>query len=450
MSSLANVEYQAPSTPKNIRRWDSESLFLDRDFLLLWTSQVATIFGGTILGIAVGLLAGKGEFTDQGSTSSSFAMAMVLFMNNFPSFFVAFIAGVVADWYDKRKVMIISNVARMLFLGVFVVFAGWKYAVFAYAIIFFKAVAKQFFLPAEASMIPMIVKKDNIMAANSLFNLTNYVMTIIGFIIAAPMLVWFGEEGVMMILMAMFIVASISVFFVRMPREKVKKGISFEKLIDLVRGFVSSFDDGLGYIMKEKVQRIAMIQNLVSQAFVFIFMTLVFKLGEFLIGLTPDNIGVLSVLPLGVGIVIGVGLINTIFVKMKRMKLTLAGVWMQGMGFFVLSIASMLKWNGIELFGLGTGDLVTMVSIVAAVIIGIGFPFLFIPSQALVQEETEEGFVGRVYGVWFALSQALATIPAVIVGYFADYYVGIPTTLVWTTIIIFAYSIFVYNNRNLA
>ncbi|MBN1331591.1 MFS transporter [Candidatus Dojkabacteria bacterium] len=443
-------EYEIPEAAKSPRKWDASKLILDRDFLFVWISQISTIFGGTILGISVGLLAGSGEFVDQGVNTSGSAMGLVLFFNNFPSFFVAFIAGVVADWFDKRKIMIVSNFSRMAFLGIFIIFGGWNFVAFAYAIIFLKAIAKQFFLPAEAALIPSIVKRENIMMANSYFNLTNYVVTIIGFIIAAPLLSLFGANGLMILLMFMFVIASISIFFVRSPKARQSRDISVVKLVDLVKEFYFSFRDGLKYITKQKVQRVILIQNLVAQSFVFVFLALIFKLGEFLIGLTPNNIGVLSVLPIGIGLVFGVLLINTKMKGWKRMKLTLLGVWAQGIAFTILSIASMLRWNDIELLGLGNGQLVTLITAIATIIIGFGFPFIFIPSQALMQEETEEGFMGRVYGVWFALSQALASIPAVIIGYLADYVVGVPTTLVWMSIIIFAYSLFVYNNRNLA
>ena len=126
------------------------------------------------------------------------------------------------------------------------------------------------------------------------------------------------------------------------------------------------------------------------------------------------------------------------------------GVWTEGLAFTTLAIASMLKWNSVEIGGIENGQLVTAITGVATLAIGIGFPFIFVPSQTLVQEHTEEEFMGRVYGVWFAVSQALASIPALIIGYFADFVFGVPTTLVWMSIIIFVYSIFIYKNRNIA
>ncbi|MBD3280887.1 MFS transporter [Candidatus Dojkabacteria bacterium] len=442
--------YKIPKIAVGPERWDTQKLFLDRDFMLVWFSQIATIFGGTILGIAVGLLAGTGEFVEQEVSTSGSAIGLVLFLNNFPSFFIAFIAGVVADWFDKRKIMIVSNFTRMIFLGIFLIVGGWNYVVLAYAIIFLKAIAKQFFVPAEAALIPSIVKKENILTANSYFNLTNYVMHIVGFIIAAPLLTLLGARGLMILLMTMFVIASFSILFVRAPKVKVKREISFGKLIDMIKEFWVSFLEGLSYIVKDRIQRVVLVQNLVGQSFVFVFMALIFVLGEFLVGLTPDNIGLLTVMPVGAGIAIGVLLINGRLKNWKRMKLTLLGVWTEGLAFSILAIASMFKWNSVEILGLGNGDLVTMITGIATILIGFGFPFIFIPSQALVQEKTEAGFMGRVYGVWFAVSQALASIPALILGYLADFVLGVPTTLVWMSIIIFTYSIFIYKNRNIA
>ncbi len=443
-------KYQMPRNVPNVVRWDPESILRDKDFLLLWLSQILTLIGGGIFGLAVAFLVDSGEIQDTHMSTSGAAMGLVIVLNNVPSFFVAFIAGVLADWFDRKKIMVVANIARVLLFLVFLVFSGWEFALFAYVTIFFISCAKQLFIPAEASIIPDIVTRSNIITANSIFNLTNYITYVLGFILAGPLLSVFGPSMLITFLMIMFILASVATFFIRVPQRQEYKIVTLSMFVTMVKDFISSFKEGFSYIFAEKIQKLMLIDNIVAQSFVFVFIALVFKLGDFLIGLTPTNIGFASVVPIAVGVFIGMVLLNTKFKYHKRIRLDFYGYVTETVALGILATASMVRWNELVVLGISTDTLLVGMSAFATLIIGLGLPFMLIPTQTLIQERTKEGFLGRVYGVWFALSQGLASIPAVIFGYAADSSVGVPTTLVWMTIIIGAYSLFISRFRNLA
>lgn len=442
-------QYTLPENVRNVFRWDPDFLLRDRDFILLWLSQVLTLVGGGVFALSVAFLADTGELSDHNLSTSGSAMGLVILLNNAPSFFVAFIAGVLADWFNRRAIMIQANVFRFFLFMIFLIFAGWEITAFAYVAVFLKSAAKQIFIPSEASILPDIVSKKNIMLANSIFNLTNYVTYLLGFIIAGPLLELFGPERLIGFLMSLFFFASIILLFIRVPKRDYKQ-VSIGKFWELLKDFYSSFIEGVSYIFQDKIQRIMLVHNLISQSFLFIFIALIFKLGDFLIGLTPTNIGIASVLPLGIGIVMSIVLMDTKYKETKRMKLSAAGVAIEFVAFILLSAASLIRWNELEVFGLSTDTSVYFITSAGVILVGLGFPLLIIPSQTLIQEKTEQGFLGRVFGVWFALSQAIASIPAVIIGYAADFVIGVPTTLVWITCIAFVYLIIFSRYRNLA
>ncbi len=447
--------YKIPANIPNVPKWDPDNIFRDRDFLLLWISQVATLIGGSILGLAVALLSGDSNLGSHHLSTSGSAMGLVILVNNLPSFFLAFIAGVMADMFDRKKIMLIANITRVMLLVLFLALTGWEYIVFAYIVIFLKAGAKQFFIPAEVSLIPDIVKKKNIMTANSLFNLTNYTTYILGFIFAGPLLIILGPVGLIIFLIIMFIISSIAIFFVRVPRDKGRASLNKQKtdivsLLDSVKNFYKSFIEGFKYIAQYKVQRIMLVHNLVVQSLLYVVIALVFKLGSFLVGITPDHIGFLTLLPLGVGIIISIVFLNLKLKHKKRVEISFWGVSLEAFGFSLLMIASFFRFHLWDLLIFNTDQIVIFLSTVGTIFIGFGFPFMLIPSQTLIQEKTHSTMLGRVYGIWLALSQAIASIPAVIFGYFADYLLGVPTTLVWITIIALIYSIILFRYRNLA
>jgi len=430
--------YTLPENIRNVFRWDPQSILRDRDFLLIWFSQISTLI----------FLADTGELLGSGESVSGSSMGLVILLNNLPAFVIAFIAGVLADWFNRKTIMLVSNLFRFAMLFVFLIFAGWHFATFAYIVIFFASAAKQIFIPAEASIIPDIVKKGNILTARTLFNLTEYVTYLLGFIIAGPLLSLLGPDLLIIVLMSMFLFSSLVLFFVRVPQREYKV-VSVKKYMSLVKDFFSSFMEGIVYVTRDKIQRIVLMHNLLSQSFLYIFIALIFKLGSFLIGLTPTNIGIVSVLPLGIGISISLFLMNKKYQDTKRLKLSSVGVLIEAIAFSILSIAALIRWNKLILLGVSTDTSVYGITSAGVVMIGLGFPLLLTPAQTLVQEHTEQGFLGRVFGVWSALSQALASIPAVIIGYAADYVIGVPTTLIWIASFAFIYYFFFSRYREL-
>jgi len=142
-------------------------------------------------------------------------------------------------------------------------------------------------------------------------------------------------------------------------------------------------------------------------------------------------------------------LMNKKYQDTKRLKLSSVGVLIEAIAFSILSIAALIRWNKLILLGVSTDTSVYGITSAGVVMIGLGFPLLLTPAQTLVQEHTEQGFLGRVFGVWSALSQALASIPAVIIGYAADYVIGVPTTLIWIASFAFIYYFFFSRYREL-
>jgi MFS family permease len=66
--------------------------------------------------------------------------------------------------------------------------------------------------------------------------------------------------------------------------------------------------------------------------------------------------------------------------------------------------------------------------VILAFILGLFNTYIFAPSHSLLQANTAERIRGRVYASLFLLLQLAATLPTVIVGYFADF-TPIPTLL---------------------
>ncbi len=119
-------------------------------FLALFLSQILTQVGGNM--VLYGLTIQVYNLTQ--STTST-ALLLLTFL--VPAVVFGAIAGVFVDRYDRRKILIWTNVARGLLFLALVFFDTNLVAL--YVITAIVATLTTFFAPAETAMIPLVVKR---------------------------------------------------------------------------------------------------------------------------------------------------------------------------------------------------------------------------------------------------------------------------------------------------
>ena len=116
--------------------------------------------------------------------------------NTIPAMLLGTVAGVWADRWPKRGVMVASNGLRALLvlLAPLCLVEGpeWLGLSWGYwglvLMTFFESVLTQFFAPAEQAALPQLVPSDQLLAANSLYQATSMAATIVGFALGDPIL----------------------------------------------------------------------------------------------------------------------------------------------------------------------------------------------------------------------------------------------------------------------
>lgn len=432
--------------------WDPDSPIQDRDFLILWFSQLMTSLAAGIFGIAVAIISNT-EGLGSNYEDSAFGVALILFFTNIPGLFFSIFAGVMADWFNRKTIMFITTLVRFVLAMIFVVFTGWQVATVAYIIIFLKSGVTQVYMPSQASVIPDIVKKKNIMFANSIFNLTNYSTYFVGVLGAGPFIKIFGERNAFTALGSMFLIGGVVIPFIRVPKRETK--ISFGKFLEVVYDFFLSVVEGLRYIWSGRVQRFAMIHNFLVTSALFVIVTLIFKLANFLLGIDARDVGFSTIIPVIVGIVTSVYYLNTIAKNNKRVAIISNGMFFASISFVIFTALTFLRYNEGNLVPdtftqEGIETIIKLSSFVAMTLVGFAFPLLIIPAQTLIHEDTKQEYRGRVFGVWFAINQALATIPAMFVGLMADSSLGLPRATTVLTVSILIYTFVLIKFRKLA
>ena len=155
-------------------------VFRNRPFLLLWLSQLFTQIGGNMVlfGLTVIVLE---------STKSNTAVSILLLTFLVPAVLFSAVAGVYVDRLDKRSVLVVTNLLRA---GMFVLL--WLAGDFLAVILLLNVListATVFFAPAEAAMIPNLVPKPQLIAANGVFTLTLNAAFALGYALLGPLVV---------------------------------------------------------------------------------------------------------------------------------------------------------------------------------------------------------------------------------------------------------------------
>ena len=158
----------------------------NRHFLLLWSAQAISQTAQNVIVIA--LLVEVGRLTASSVQHSLLVLSFIV-----PAALLGPLAGVLVDRVDKRSVLALTNFLRAgAVLAYTVIGPTWPIGRALAALYLLSALfsaISQFFAPAEASTIPLLVHGSQLAVANSLFELTLISSQVIGFSILGPVLI---------------------------------------------------------------------------------------------------------------------------------------------------------------------------------------------------------------------------------------------------------------------
>jgi hypothetical protein len=125
---------------------------------------------------------------------------------------------------------------------------------------------------------------------------------------------------------------------------------------------------------------------------------------------------VVVVLPLGVGLIMGIFVLNLYGRHFSRRRGTEGGLIGLGLALLALSVAQPL------INRLSFGPQISLLSVVTVISFaaGIAYAFVAVPAQTQLQEELPENIRGRVFGVLNMLVSIASFLPIIIVGPIAD------------------------------
>jgi MFS family permease len=135
-----------------------------RDFALLWVAGFISVAGDFALLVALPLHA-------YALTGSAVATGGVFAATLLPSVLLGSIAGVFVDRWDRKRTMVVTDLARTFVLLPLLLLPDTLAAIYAVTAIL--GTVGPFFGPAEGALLPTLVGKERLVSANALNSLND-------------------------------------------------------------------------------------------------------------------------------------------------------------------------------------------------------------------------------------------------------------------------------------
>jgi len=409
-------EAQGPPVPdgSGVHVSSFRAVLANRPFRSLWIAQVFSQFAQNLTWISLGAYV-----ANQNATGKNTLVSIIIVSAMLAQLLLSGFAGVLVDRVSKRAVLVGSNAARvvitLLFVAVTVLDVHTQTTAIIILIFIANAVA-QFFSPAEAVTIPLLVEKRNLISASSLFNITFNACQVIPAVLGLVLLQFLHIVPVLLIIAACYAVAA--AFVATLPaRTTVARPAP-------VAGSLREAGAHLVNDLREALRFLAHDPGLRTLGLTFVQETF---------GLPEDRAYIL-LLPAGVGLVAGALTVGRVAARVRKENLINIGLLTMGVAVAVLGAVATI----VRAFEGAAGHVGRFIShvhqlppsprnpglippaMVIAVVIGLGMALSTIPAQTLVFERTSEAVRGRVYAMQQLIGGAIPIIPLLTFAPLAD------------------------------
>ena len=362
-----------------------------RQTALFLGSQTISLFGSSLVQYAIFWYLTL-------ETQSGVIMTLSTIFGFLPTFFISPFAGVWADRYNRKRLIVLSDgiTALSTLVLVLLFLAGQRSIWILLATSAIRAIGAGIQMPAVGAILPQIVPEKELTRINGLNGSIQAVVMLVSPMISGALYQFAPMEGIFMIdIVTAALAIAIMVFLLKVPtHEKASQEQVSNYLQDMKLGF-------------RYIQNHAFIKRL------FLYFSLAFLMAAPVSFLSPlqvarsfgDDVWRLT----AIEIAFSIGMIG-------------GGLWIASWGGFknrIHSIAFAIGAMGLCTFGMGVIPNFWIYLFLMG-LVGLVIPLLNAPSMTLLQEKVEEVFLGRVFGVQSMVASSMMPLGMLIFGPLAD------------------------------
>ena len=410
------------------------------NFLALWAGQVFCQLADKVyLVLMIALINSQFQASDQ-SISGWVSALMMAF--TIPAVLFGSVAGVFVDRWSKKVVLVASNIWRgilvLLIPTLLWLTHDWRPVgvlpvgfLIILGVTFLVSTLTQFFAPAEQSAIPLIVKEQDLLSANSLYTTTMMASVIVGFAVGEPVLaladgLWTqlgggGGLGKEILVGGSYAIAGLILFLLRTNEKPHPPETEFPHVFSDLR-------DGLRYLQENHRIRNALLQLIILFSVFAALTVLAVRMAEIIPNMKASQFGFLLA-SAGVGVAIGATILGQFGQRFSYKQLSFWGC---------LGMAGSLI--GLSLF---TTQLLPVLLFIA--LVGVFGALVGIPMQTAIQTETPPDMRGKVFGLQNNVINIALSLPLALAGV-AETFIGLKAVFFTLAAIVLVGGLFTWYN----
>jgi len=373
-----------------------EKIWVGRDVSLLWAGQIVTQAGDSVYQLAVIWL----MLQLTGSSTMTGLMGMTAYL---PTLIFGLFSGVLSDRFDRRRLMITSDLTRaVLVLAVPVLwFSGMLSPLWLVVITFMVASFGTLFNPARDSLVPDIAPAGKLELANSLIQTSWQLAMFLGPALAGLLIPLVGIIHLFEFDSATFLFSMICVLLITSSAGKHEP--SHDPSKRSFRAALASFREGFVFVRRER--RIGLLLSVTALYNLFLMGIPIVATPIFVkevLDNRAETYAWMQAVYAG-GMVVGAPLAVYLSKRVRKGTLLLVGIILDGLTFCPLFWAR-----------------TNMAALLLMLFHSIFIPLILVPRTTLIQRIVERRMLGRVFSMMSVAVTGTTSISAAVVGVMCD------------------------------
>ncbi|RWZ58628.1 MFS transporter [Halobacillus fulvus] len=386
-------------------------LLKNKGYLTLMGAQAISSIGDWLSIVAIITLVGLKW------NASPLEVSLVILCLAIPMALLGPVAGIVADRFNRKWLMIVSDVVRAgLILLLTIVTELWM----VYAILLSVGIFSSVFIPAKNGKLKELVDTEDMKGAMSLTSVIDSSTKILGPLISGLLVTVMGAQMVFLIDSGTFLLSALLLLF--LPKTTAQKEKE-EKPAQQKTSFKRELILGARFIQSSRFMMTGLLLLGLSLLILQLADSQIIVLIRELTYASPDLFGYV-VTASGAGMFLA-GVLLTKKTDYRAFPLMLSGVCGIGLSFGIMGVFTNYDFSYSILWA-------TLLGFVA----GFSASLIFVPFQASVQVETPVHMTGRVFGVINSVTTTATIIGPLLGGLLSTVFGVIPTFITSASLLV--------------
>lgn len=392
-----------------------ENVYKNKNFMLIMLARFVSLLGDSLHAFAV-----TWYIMELFGSKSGGPLSLVLSLGSLPALFLSPFTGVLADRFDRKRIMIIVDIAR----GGLAIFLAYLVSInhaplwVLLAVTMALSLCGSVYNPASGALFPNLVKRSALIKANSVATFLGTFAGIVGQPLSGQMYSIISAKGAFLMNGLSFWFAATVVSFVVNPQV-------INKIALTPKRYLNNLAEGFKFIWNTKALFTMLLFGGAVNLFFWPIQNIIQPLiGKQIINFSPGQYSFFTMF-FPVGMLASTVLLQFLPQPKKKHTFMLWSMFSQSMGLIVLVIPIL------PIFAQYRGQVFTMlyVYITITLLRGLAFGLTNVPMQVVYQTLTPDEYRGRVMALqstfWQSLIPVGMGLAGILVTYFNEYTISI-------------------------